>query len=106
MVHLNFFVFILGLETMLDATIESSKTVSQLRRSILEEKKNDWKDVDIDRLTLYHVEIPDVKMLGQLAALAVKEKEFLRSSTPLSEIFPTNPPAKTINIVVELRNIS
>ncbi|KAH9952846.1 hypothetical protein BC827DRAFT_210693 [Russula dissimulans] len=105
MVHqLDLFVFIVGLETLLPVTIEDLKTVGHLKESILEKKKNDLKDVDADRLTLYHVKIPSGKTLGQLVAQAVDGAEPLMSFTPLSEIFTTNPPAKTISIVVKLGN--
>ncbi|KAH9956987.1 hypothetical protein BC827DRAFT_725111 [Russula dissimulans] len=104
--QLTLFIFIIGLKTSFPVTIETSKTVGILKKSILEERKNRLKGVDIDDVTLYHVELPDDKMLEQSAALVVKDKESLPPSRRLFKIFPTAPPDETINIVVQVDNIN
>jgi len=77
------------------------------------EKPNHLKGVDTDPLTFNSqttgrsdnrrpsLQLFSVHSLGQ----AVKAKEPLPPSGPLSRIVPANPPAETINIVVEVENI-
>jgi len=100
--RLKLFVFIIGPDTSFPITIDSSETVGDLKERILEKNPNDLKGVDAARLTLYLVELPDDDTLEQSVAQAVNTRRPLRPSHPLSEIFPANPPAKTINIVVKV----
>jgi len=99
--RLKLFVFIIGPDTSFPITIDSSETVGDLKERILEKNPNDLKGVDAARLTLYLVELPDDDTLEQSVAQAVNTRRPLRPSHPLSEIFPANPPTKTINIVVK-----
>jgi Crinkler effector protein N-terminal domain len=103
--QLKLFVFIIGLETPFSVTIESSETVDDLKECILKKKPNQLNRVDADQLSIYRVELADDSTLGQLAAQVVQKEVPLRPSTPLSEIFPKKPLAKTIHIVVELKDI-
>ncbi|KAH9964212.1 hypothetical protein BC827DRAFT_1189693, partial [Russula dissimulans] len=105
-------VYIVGPGTLFSVTIESSKTVNDLKESIWEKNKNYFEGVDASLLTLYHVELKvpvelqaDPKMVGQLVAQAVNGEPPLWPLRPLSDIFPMVPP-ETISIVVEVGNIS
>jgi len=101
-VQLELFIFIIGLDASFPVTIESSKTVGNLKERIWEKNPNELKGVDADRLSLYRVDFSDFETLAQSAVQAAEKNEPLRPFTPLSEIFSVNPPAKTINIVVEV----
>ncbi|KAK2462457.1 hypothetical protein APHAL10511_005427 [Amanita phalloides] len=50
--------------------IESSKTVGELKKAILNENANTLKGVDAHQLTLYKVKLPDGKNLKELAPQA------------------------------------
>jgi len=102
--QLRLFVFIIGLNTSLSVTIESSETVGDLKERILEKKPNDLKGVDAVRLTLYQVQLLDDETLEQSELHAWKHpgKKKLFTSHPLSEIFPTDPPARTVSILVDI----
>ena len=99
--ELKLFVFIIGFNTPFSVKIQSSETVDDLKERILEKNPNGFKGVDAASLTLYRVELPDDDTLEQSVAQAVNARRPLRPSHPLSEIFPANPPTKTINIVVK-----
>jgi Crinkler effector protein N-terminal domain len=104
--QLTLFVFIIGSQdSCFCVKIESSETVGDLKDSILEKCKNSLKSVNADRLALYQVELPDGETLGALAAQAVKERKELSPSTPLFEIFPTDPPEETISILVNILDV-
>jgi hypothetical protein len=98
--HLKLFVYIIGLGSLFPVNIERSETVGDLKIVILKEKPNGLKDVDADRLILFKVELRDAKNLEQLAHDATKEE--LDVPSTLSEVFPQNPPAKTVSILVHL----
>jgi len=100
--ELKLFVFIIGFNTLSSVNIQSSETVYDLKKSIRIENLNDLKGVDAARLTLYRVDFSDIETLAQSAVQATENNEPLPPFTPLSEIFPTNPPAETINIVVKV----
>ncbi|KAK2459548.1 hypothetical protein APHAL10511_008427 [Amanita phalloides] len=85
--------------------IESSKTVDELKKAILNENANILKGVDAHQLTLYKVELPDGKNLKELVPQAQKE-ELGVASCELSELFPVKPPAKTVSIIVEINRIA
>jgi len=48
--RLLLFVFIIGFDSSIPVTIESSEIIGNLKKSILIEKPSDLKDVDADRL--------------------------------------------------------
>src|SRR5712672_1440236 len=102
--QLKLFAYIIGLNTSSQVTIESSETIGNLKTSILVENPNDLKGVDADRLTLYQVQLPDDETLEQSALQALKHpgKKKLFASQLLSEIFPTDPPARTVSILVDI----
>jgi len=102
--ELKLFIYVIGIGgSSFSVTIQSSKTVDDLKKAIKEEKKNDLKDIDADRLTLYKVSIPDGKNLEQSAQQAIREAPELDvPSCPLFEEFGTQPKAKTVSIVVTL----
>ena len=100
--QLKLFVFVLGFDTSFPVIIESSETVGDLKERILEKNPNTFMGVDAANLTLYRVDFSDIKTLAQSAVRAAENDEPLLPFTPLSEIFPANPPAKTINIVVKV----
>ena len=101
--QLKIFVYVIGLETSFSVTIKRSETVDDLKELILKRNSNDLKGVDSRRLTIYKVQVPDSKMLGQLVIQAAKEE--LLPSALLSRIFPASPPVGTISILVKVRNI-
>jgi len=78
------------------------ETVDKFKERILEKNPNDLKGVDATSLTLYQVQLPDDETLEQSALQAWKHpaKKKLFTSQLLSEIFPTDPPARTVSILV------
>jgi len=103
--QLRLFVFILGLNISFLVITESSETVSEFKERILEKNPNSFKGVDAASLTLYQVQLPDDDTLEQSAARAVNATQPLRSSRLLSGIFPSNPPVRTVNIVVKVETV-
>jgi crinkler effector protein len=101
---LNLYVYIIGLgNTAFPLDIESHATVGHLKDAIKEKKKNDLKDIDADRLTLYKVSIPYGKNLEQLARQAIREAPELDvSPRKLSKVFQEPIGEEEISIVVTL----
>src|ERR1700761_4537007 len=101
---LNLYVYIIGLgSTTFPVDIGSHATVGHLKKAIKDEKKNDLKDIDADRLTLYKVSIPDGKNLEQSAQQAIRKGPKLKGSArQLFKVFQEPLPAKTVSVVVTL----
>ncbi|KAK2460395.1 hypothetical protein APHAL10511_007560 [Amanita phalloides] len=103
MANLRLLVYVIGLgPCSFSVNIESSKTVDELKKAILNEIPN-LKGVDAHQLTLYKVEMPDGKNLEELALQAQKE-ELEVSSCTLFEVFPVKPPAKTVSILLDIKD--
>ena len=102
--ELKLFIYVIGIGgSSFSVTIQSSKTVDDLKKAIKEEKKNDLKDIDADRLTLYKVSIPDGKNLEQSARQAIREAPELDvSPRKLSKVFQEPIGEEEIGIVVTL----
>ena len=98
------FIYVIGIgNSSFSVTIESSKTVDDLKDAIKEKKKNDLKDIDADRLALYKVSIPEGKNLEQSALQAIREASELDvSSRHLSKVFQEPIGEEEISIVVTL----
>ncbi|KAG0363878.1 hypothetical protein BGX24_004831 [Mortierella sp. AD032] len=80
--------------------IESSKTIGTLRKLIKSEKKNDFQDVDADKLTLWRVSIPDSSRRSAITLNALHDKADITSPrTPISELFPGSPDDNTYILV-------
>ncbi|KAK3833207.1 MAG: hypothetical protein J3R72DRAFT_527227 [Linnemannia gamsii] len=80
--------------------IESSKTIGTLRKLIKSEKKNDFQDVDADKLTLWRVSIPDSSRRSAITLNALHDKANLSNPrTPISELFPGSPDDNTYILV-------
>jgi len=94
--RLKLFVFIIGFDSSFSVNIESSESIDDLKESILIKNPDELKGVGATRLTLYQVQLPDDETLEQSALHAWKHpgKKKLFTSHPLSEIFPTDPPAR------------
>ena len=102
--RLKLFVFIIGFDSSFSVNIESSESIDDLKESILIKNPDELKGVGATRLTLYQVQLPDDETLEQSALQAWKHpgKKKLFPSQRLSEIFPTDPPARIISILVDI----
>src|SRR6266851_6181648 len=96
---LKIFAYILGLSRFsFSVRMEGSDTVDDLRRAILNAHRRQL-DVDATQLILYKVDLPDGPDLKQRVPQVPRE-ELIVGSDELSELFPENPPAKTVSIFV------
>ena len=100
------FIYVIGIGgSSFSVTIQSSKTVDDLKKAIKEEKKPRLDHIAADELTLYKVSIPDGKNLEQSAQQAIREAPELDvSSRKLSKVFQEPLPAETVSLVVTLPN--
>ncbi|KAI9451091.1 hypothetical protein F5148DRAFT_1240528, partial [Russula earlei] len=99
---LKLFVYPIGLGIPFPVKIEESETVGDLKKAILRENPNDFKDIDARRLVLYQVDLRYGENLEDAAKQATKDLDPLKDPLSLlSEIFLTAVPSKTISIVVE-----
>jgi hypothetical protein len=80
----------------------STLTVGELKQMIKQEKQNDLKEIDADKLDLFKVEVPDEDGLENRLKDAVAVAEPLRSTKKLSKLFLDEPPEETIHIAVKL----
>ena len=72
--ELKLFIYVIGIGgSSFSVTIQSSKTVDDLKKAIKEEKKPRLDHIAADELTLYKVSIPDGKNLEQSAQQAIRE---------------------------------
>jgi len=88
----------------LSVTIENSKSVYDLKEAIWNETPNSLRSVDVARLTLYKVSLPDGKNLKQLAPQAL-DQELDVSSEELSQLFLINPPARMVSVIVDVESV-
>ncbi|KAF9280540.1 hypothetical protein BGZ74_002571, partial [Mortierella antarctica] len=79
--------------------VPSSYTVGHLKGLIKAEKTNDFSDVDADRLTLWHVSIPNDNQGSAITSDALDGKAKLNPMTHLSKLFPENPDDDTYIVV-------
>src|ERR1700761_9308901 len=99
------FIYVIGIGgSSFSVTIQSSKTVDDLKDAIKEKKKPRLDHIDADELTLYKVSIPDDdETLEQEACLAIRKGPKLKvSSRQLFKVFQEPLPAETVSVVVTL----
>jgi hypothetical protein len=105
--QLELLVYITGLGISSESfpiNIQRSMTVGYLKEYILEGNPNVLKGVDALRLALYQVQLKDDETLEQ-SALHAKNKKKLFPHNRLSELFPTDPPAEFVTILVEILGV-
>src|SRR5216683_2082841 len=103
--RITLYAYIIGLsDRSFPVTIANSETVGQLADAILKKKPNDLKNVDADRLDLYKVSFPDDATLKQSARQPLDQK-LDAGSEELSQLFPINPPARTVSIIVDIQGV-
>ncbi len=103
--RITLYAYIIGLNSRsFSVTLAKSETVDNLAKAILKEKPNDLKNVDADRLDLYKVSFPDDATLKQLARQPLDQKLDV-GSEELSQLFPINPPARTVSIIVDIQGV-
>ncbi|KAG9066514.1 hypothetical protein KI688_001742 [Linnemannia hyalina] len=83
--------------------INPKKTVDGLKKSIRNEKPNEFRDVDPDELTLWRVSIPITDEDDEVPIVLnfFDEKKKLGPATRLSKVFPEDLPEETIHIIVQ-----
>jgi len=103
--HITLYAYIIGLNSRsFSVTLAKSETVANLAEAILKERPNDLKNVDADRLDLYKVSLPDDATLKQSACQPLDQKLDV-GSEELSQLFPINPPAETVSIIVDIQGV-
>jgi hypothetical protein len=87
----------------LPVNIAPTQTVGEFKDLVKTEKAVKFNDIDADKLTLWHVDIPVVAADRHNAVLldTTDSKEELLPTSDLSEVFGDNPPKKTIHIIVQ-----
>ncbi|KAF9395528.1 hypothetical protein BGZ94_006552, partial [Podila epigama] len=86
--------------------IESTETIGGLKELIKTKKSNDFQDVDADKLTLWHVSIPDdddddIPIV--LNNVITKDQKKLKATRELSDVWSHKPPKDTIHVIVQPR---
>jgi hypothetical protein len=103
--HITLYAYIIGLNSRsFSVTLAKSETVGNLAEAILKKRPNDLKNVDADRLDLYKVSLPDDATLKQSACQPLDQKLDV-GSEELSQLFPINPPAETVSIIVDIQGV-
>ncbi|KAI8347077.1 hypothetical protein B0O80DRAFT_466017 [Mortierella sp. GBAus27b] len=100
--NLRIFCILEGESTPFPVTIESDKTVGELKKAIKLEKSNYFTSVDADQLTLWKVSIP-INDDDETPILLdnVSDKKKLGPSADLSEVFEEKLPKKRFHIIVQ-----
>jgi hypothetical protein len=102
---ITLYVYIIGLSNRsFPVTIANSDTVGLLAEAILKKNPNDLKNVDAHRLDLYKVSFPDDATLKQSVRQPLDHK-LDAGSEELSQLFPINPPARTVSIIVDIQGV-
>ncbi|KAK7437614.1 hypothetical protein VKT23_018513 [Stygiomarasmius scandens] len=99
--NLTLFCCLVGSSTPFPVDISSSRTVSHLKDAIKGKKPNDLNEIDARNLSLFEVSILSGGDLAQKVEDAVKASKPLDPTMELLEIFPNEPPKKTIHIAVK-----
>ncbi|KAK3805923.1 MAG: CRN family protein [Benniella sp.] len=113
MANLKIFCVIVGETKSFSVKVPSDDTVDDLKDAIKAKKSNyfDLMKIDADQLTLWRVSLPDdddlptlLKSLNDKQKLSdfLSDKEKLKATTKLSNIFDAELPEDTIHIIVQL----
>ncbi|KAF9896598.1 hypothetical protein BX616_007140, partial [Lobosporangium transversale] len=98
--ELKIFCIVDGEATAFSVKILSNCSVDELKQAIKAAKKNAFKDIDADQLTLYRVSIPDEDKTVVESEIVSKEALTI-ASMELWEIFNSELPRKTIHVFVK-----
>jgi len=97
--------FVVGEDKAFIIETDSIKTISQLRDTIKAYKENVFKTFDANQLTLWKVDIPEIKKREINADTNIAQKfgavELKEDFDTIEEHFGTNPTAKYIHIIVQ-----
>jgi hypothetical protein len=103
--HFTLFCLVDGETTSNAFSVEigSTKTIGDLKKLIKTEKTNDFSDVDADKLTLWRVSIPVVAANKHkpIVLTEINSTTELDPTDDVSEIFPKEPPKKTIRLIIQ-----
>ncbi|ORZ05022.1 hypothetical protein BCR41DRAFT_191320 [Lobosporangium transversale] len=98
--ELKIFCIVDGEATSFSVKILSNCSVDELKQVIKAAKKNAFKDIDADQLTLYRVSIPDEDKI--VVESEIESKEALTvASRKLRDIFISELPEETIQVFVK-----
>ena len=102
---ITLYVYVIGLSNRsFSVTLAKSETVDNLAKAILKKNPNDLKNIDAARLDLYKVSFPDDATLKQSVRQRLDHK-LDAGSEELSQLFPINPPARTVSIIVDIQGV-
>ena len=97
--------FVIGEDKAFIIGTDKIKTISQLRDNIKDYKENVFRTFDANQLTLWKVDIPEIKKLEINADTDIAQKfgavELKEDFDTIEEHFGTNPTAKHIHIIVQ-----
>jgi hypothetical protein len=91
---------VIGLVNQFRVDIQRSKDVYDLKKDIVQERPNAFKDIDPADLILYKVQIPGGEGIKQAALQAPKER--LLESQKFSQVFEIIPSVQVVSILVEV----
>jgi len=98
--------FVIGEDKAFIIGTDKIKTISQLRDTIKAYKENVFKTFDANQLTLWKVDIPEIKKREINADTDIAQKfeavELEEDFDTIEEHFGTNPTAKHIHIIVQM----
>ena len=80
--------------------IDPNKTVGHLKKFIKNEKQNDLKDVDADKLMLWKVDVSEVEEID-LSGLG--DGNALKSTWSISDYWEGKPSKKQIHVYIRIR---
>ncbi|ORY98441.1 hypothetical protein BCR41DRAFT_390512 [Lobosporangium transversale] len=90
-----------GNSTPFSVVVSPDDTVDDLKKAIKKEKENDFREIDADKLNLFHVSVPDEGATINLANIESKEL-LTRATSKISKIFGISPlPEETINVIIQ-----
>ncbi|THU97186.1 hypothetical protein K435DRAFT_857810 [Dendrothele bispora CBS 962.96] len=105
-VDLKLFCCLVGGSKPFPVVISSSDTVGDLKERVQQKKPNDLKGVDADNLELFLISLPDEGDLTKRVEDKVERIDPLDPTTEIIEIFPDDPPKKTVHIAVKLPDVA
>ncbi|KAG0222311.1 hypothetical protein BGW41_006069, partial [Actinomortierella wolfii] len=102
---LTLFCLVDGEKTAFPVTIDTDKTIGELKKVIKDENSDTFSGVDARELSLWRVSIPVLPKKDRkptwLTDVVKKEDAELDETDDIADVFSEAPPKKTIHIIVQ-----
>ncbi|ORZ15009.1 hypothetical protein BCR41DRAFT_82362 [Lobosporangium transversale] len=89
-----------GDSSAFEVQLDADDSIAALKKAIKKEKENDFREIDADKLNLFHISVPDEGATINLANIESKEL-LTRATSEISEVFGSAPAKKTIHVIIQ-----